>query len=101
METINRTLQVGVTTIAVGNVKSDACITSQFTAKRGGLSQSGKITMTNRFSTMDVSVEVTGDELGITYSGSVSGDSLILSATVDTSSTDGVIVWGSLDIIKL
>lgn len=78
-----------------------AAVIYNFSARRGNLVQSGKIIMTNRNTTFDADIQYTGDALGATIAGTVSGNTLNLSITIDNSSVDSVLISGSSETIKL
>ena len=89
MQTETLQLTAGATSsTVVGNKKIDQCAILHYSIKRNALYMTGKIQVTDLMSTVDVTNNYTGDDCGITLSGSYSSDDIVLSVALDSSAGD-------------
>jgi hypothetical protein len=102
MEPIKGTLLASAAhSITIGNIRKDRAVIIRYTGKRGGLIQYGKIVVLNKFSTVDVSNDFSGDDIGVTITGTVTDPDIILTLTSDDSVIADVEYIVEIENIKL
>jgi len=86
MQTEKQVLTANATTsIVVGNAKLDDSIIVRYSCRRNALSQAGKIILMNKMSLVETNTQYSGDDMGLTFSGSFSGDNIQLDIALDNS----------------
>jgi len=90
-----------VTNIVVGNLSTDSAVIIDYAARRGSNDQMGTVFIINKNPLTDQSVEYYGDNVGITITSSLSSGNIIMSVSVDSSSTDDVLMNYIIEVITL
>lgn len=98
MQTDKQILTADATTsIVVADKRIHESAVIQYSCRRGALAQAGKLTVMNKVSSVDVDVQATGDDVGITFTGSFSGNNIQL----DSALSAGVNVVFNYNLQKL
>jgi len=90
-----------VTNIVVGNLYTDSAVIIDYAARRGSNDQMGTVFIINKNPLTDQSIEYYGDNVGITITSYLSGGNIIMSVSVDSSSTDDVLMNYIIEVITL
>lgn len=90
-----------VTNIIVGNLYTDSAVIIDYAASRGSNDQMGTVFIINKNPLTDQSIEYYGDNVGITITSYLSGGNIIMSISVDSSSTDDVLMNYIIEVITL
>ena len=103
MENYNGILLANSTgTRETGNVYTDKCIILEISASRGALHQRGTITLNNKLSVIDVIYDYKGDDIGISFTASITAtNKFSLAFTVDNSSIDDIQYTLNINTIKI
>jgi len=89
MQTDKQVLTADATTsIIVADKRVHESAVVQYSCRRGASAQAGKLTITNKVTSVDVDTQYTGDDIGLTFSGSFSGNNILLDAALDSSAND-------------
>jgi uncharacterized protein (TIGR02145 family) len=89
------------TNLTIGNKLVDGSIILNYVAIRGALYQQGEIILLNRGTSAEVSYSYDMDDIGLTVTGSISGNNLKLNLIVDNSSSDDVEFYYNKDTVTL
>lgn len=89
MTTEKQTLTANATTaMTVGNKTMHESVIVRYSCKRGSNFQAGKVILTNLASSVDVDYQVTGNDIGLTFTGTFSGNNILLNGVLDNSASD-------------
>ena len=93
MQTEKKTLTANDTTsIVVADKRVHSSAIVEYSCRRGALAQAGKLTLMNKVSSVDVDVASTGDDMGLTFTGSFSSNDIQLDCAL-TAGNDVVLSY--------